>query len=946
MRLPSVLQEFIHKSRYARYVDKLKRRESWPETVKRYMDFAQEHIEENYPRAVTHWQTQAPHLEQGILSLGVMPSMRLLMTAGEAVKRDGIAAYNCYYHAINKKRKFADTLHILLNGTGVGFSCERQEIAKLPQIADEFVQVDDVISVADSKRGWSAAYKKLISSLFLGEVPMVDYSKVRPAGSRLKTFGGRSSGPQPLRDLFDFTTEIFRSAAGRKLTSIEVHDIICKIADVVVVGGVRRSALISLSNLSDRRMREAKTGKWWEDNPQRALANNSAVYTDRPDMETFMDEFFALVKSKSGERGIFSRIAAQKQASKWGRRDMTAAYGTNPCCFTGDMKLLTKNGYEYFSDLEGKSVEIVNADGHATKGTVWSSGVKPVIEVRFQADRDSITCTPDHVFMLNDGSECQAQYLAGRRVMSFFKMKDVFSREDFFAGFIQGDGATGRLESKKHRGMEVYIGKNDKDIADLLGIPEGRVYLREAKEIAMKYNLHSDSLPSRRLPAKVTDDFLSGLYSANGSVIKNGRVAFKTSCRSLADALVLALFERNIRAHITTNIPTEVEFSNGTYLCKESYDVNIAKHIDIIKFAEAISFGQQYKRDALRELIKNKSPYVRKITPIGDRTVYDFTEPSTHWGVVSGVVVHNSEIILLDGEFCNLTEVVVRAGDTLDDLKRKVELCTIMGTLQSTLTDFDFIDPIVKENCEKERLLGVSMTGVMDHPILNTVSDEAKSWLVLLRDHAREVNEKWAALFGINISAAITCNKPSGTVGQLTNVGTGGLHPRFSQYYIRTVRQDNKDPLTQFLKEQGVPHEADISKPDNTTIFSFPVKGPKEAVFRDDRTAIQQLEHWLMFQRSWCEHKPSITIYVKEHEWLDVGAWVYKYFDEVSGVSFLPFSDHTYRQAPFQVITEDQYHEWLTRTPEVIDWDAFIEEDDTTISSQELACSGGACSVE
>ena len=632
--LPTTLQQFIHKSRYARYQDEKQRRETWDETVDRYMVYAADHISDNHPSALEAWAQVAPQIRTGILDLKIMPSMRLLMTAGEAVRRDGIAAYNCFYHAINQKRKFAETLHILLNGTGVGFSCERQEITKLPAVAEEFTQSEDVIVVQDSKKGWSRAYHKLINDLYAGEIPKVDYSKVRPAGARLKTFGGRSSGPEPLKSLFTFTTNVFKGAAGRKLTSIEVHDLMCKIAEVVVVGGVRRSALISLSNLSDTRMRNAKSGNWWTDNPQRALSNNSAVYTEKPEMEMFMEEWLSLVKSKSGERGIFSRQAAEKQATRWGRRPAGVHYGTNPC----------------------------------------------------------------------------------------------------------------------------------------------------------------------------------------------------------------------------------------------------------------------------------------------------------------------SEIILQDGEFCNLTEVVVRAEDTLETLKQKVELCTILGTFQSTITNFDFINSGVKEICEKERLLGVSMTGVMDHPILSTVNPKAVQWLQELRDHTRIVNEKWAALFKINPSAATTCNKPSGTVGQLVNAGTGGLHERFAEFYIRTVRQDNKDPLTTFLKDAGVPWEADVMQPDSTTVFSFPVKGPKNAVVRGTKTAVEQLEHWLMFQRHWCEHKPSITIYVKDAEWMEVGAWVYKHFDEVSGVSFLPFSDHSYQQAPFQPIDEATYLEMEAKMPD-IDWGKFIEGDDQTTSSQELACVGGACMI-
>jgi len=633
--LPSSLQEFIHKSRYAKYLDSKQRREDWPETIERYIQHSINHISEYYPEALDMWMKVIDEIRMNILLLNTMPSMRLLMTSGEAVKRDGIAAYNCFYTAINKKRKFSDVLHILLNGTGVGFSCERQEIAKLPSVADKVEKCDDVIVVQDSKKGWSSAYRKLISALYNGEIPNVDYSKIRPAGARLKTFGGRASGPGPLKELFDFTTQMFKNAEGRKLTSIEVHDLICEIASVVVVGGVRRSALISLSNLSDTRMRNAKSGEWWNTEPQRKLANNSAVYTEKPDMETFLDEWVSLVKSKSGERGIFSRAASQKQAAKWGRRDPNATYGCNPC----------------------------------------------------------------------------------------------------------------------------------------------------------------------------------------------------------------------------------------------------------------------------------------------------------------------SEIILLDGEFCNLTEVVVRSTDTLEDLKHKVRICTILGTYQSTITNFDFIDPEVKKNCEKERLLGVSMTGVMDHPVLNTVSEKSKQWLNELREYAREINKEWAAYFDINEAAAITCNKPSGTVGLLTNVGTGGLHPRFSQYYIRTVRQDNKDPITQFLKEQGVYNEPAQKAEDHTTVFYFLVEGPKKAIFRDDRTAIQQLEHWLMFQREWCEHKPSITIYVKDPEWLEVGAWVYNHFDEISGISLLPFSDHIYQQAPFIPLTKEEFIEWSKKTTSHIDWSKFVETDDQTVSSQELACSGGTCSI-
>jgi ribonucleoside-diphosphate reductase alpha chain len=628
-------QEYIAKSKYARYLDKEKRRETWGETVQRYFDFAHEHIEEKFPQASTKWHEVEAEMQYQVFSLRTMPSMRLLMTAGEAVKRNNIAAYNCHYAAIDKVRKFSDMLLILMHGTGSGFSCERQAIAKLPAVPDTVNKTDDVIVVKDSKEGWANAFSILLRHLYQGAIPKIDYSKVRPKGARLKTFGGRASGPEPLKKLFDFVSNLFLHAAGRKLTSLEVHDICCLIADIVVVGGVRRSALISLSNLSDLRMRDAKEGQWWTAHGHRGLANNSAVYTERPEVEIFMAEWLALIKSKSGERGIFNRQAARKQAARWGRRSADADYGCNPC----------------------------------------------------------------------------------------------------------------------------------------------------------------------------------------------------------------------------------------------------------------------------------------------------------------------SEILLLSNEMCNLTEAVIRKGDSYEVIKEKIRIATIMGVYQSSLTDFKGVDAELQRNCEEERLLGVSMTGVMDHEILNNVNPTAIQWLEDLRDYSREVATEWAGYFGINVSVAITCNKPSGTVAQLTNAGTGGLHPRFGKHYIRTYRQDNKDPLTQFLKEQGIAWEPSVTKPETETIFSFVVESPDGAVMRDDRTAIEQLEHWLMFQRHWCEHKPSITIYVKDHEWLEAGAWVYKHFDEVCGVSFLPFDNGSYRQAPFQEITKEEYREFIAKYPGTIDWSKFVELDDMTEGGQELACTGGACLI-
>ena len=642
MALPSDYQSFIHTSRYARWLEAEGRRETWEETVRRYINFF---FDEYNPEQ----DLVAFELENAILKLEVMPSMRCLMTAGPALERDNVAGYNCSYVAVDSIRVFDEIMYVLLCGTGVGFSVERQYINKLPEVPDELQKTDTVITVRDSKIGWASAYRELIALLYSGGIPTWNTDKVRAAGARLKTFGGRASGPEPLEDLFRFTIEVFKGAVGRKLNSLEVHDLVCKIADIVVVGGVRRSALISLSNLTDQRLRAAKAGQWWEDNPQRALANNSVCYTEHPDIGIFLKEWLSLYESKSGERGIFNRQASQELCPE--RRDNGHDFGTNPC----------------------------------------------------------------------------------------------------------------------------------------------------------------------------------------------------------------------------------------------------------------------------------------------------------------------SEIVLRSKQFCNLTEVIVRPDDTFDDLTRKVRLATILGTLQSTLTKFRYLSKRWAINTEEERLLGVSLTGIMDHPVLSNGDDGVK-WdnfygsyghegnlgkiLNELKEVAVETNKDWAEKLGINQSAAITCVKPSGTVSQLVD-SASGIHTRHSEYYIRTVRTDKKDPLYPFLRDQGVPVEDAIGKEDSTAVFSFPVAAPKGALTRTDLTAIQQLELWKVYALNWCEHKPSITVSVKEHEWLAVGAWVYENFDICSGVSFLPYSDHVYRQAPYTDITEEEYVKAAELMP-AIDWSKLVdyETEDNTTTGHELACSAGSCEIQ
>ena len=620
-------QQFIHKSRYARWMPEHNRRETWSETVFRYVQFWRDREQ------ITVKEGQK--LYDAIYNLEVMPSMRCMMTAGVALDKDNVAGFNCSYLHIDSPRSFDELMYVLMCGTGVGFSVERNFINKLPEIAESFHKTDSLIVVSDSKIGWASAFRELIAMLYAGKIPQWDVSRVRGSGERLKTFGGRASGPEPLVDLFNFCIEVFQKAKGRKLTSIECHDIVCKIADIVVVGGVRRSALISLSNLSDQRMAKAKSGDWWRNEGQRALANNSVAYTEKPDFESFLSEMQTMYESKAGERGIFSRIAAQKIAGRNGRRDAEQDFGTNPC----------------------------------------------------------------------------------------------------------------------------------------------------------------------------------------------------------------------------------------------------------------------------------------------------------------------SEIILRSNQFCNLSEVVIRADDTLKTLKAKVEVAAMIGTLQATLTDFRYLRNIWKKNTEEEALLGVSMTGIMDHPVIGTASDKTVEWLEELKNVAVKVNKKWAEKLGINQSTAITAVKPSGTVSQLVD-SASGIHPRFSKHYIRRVRSDKKDPLAVFMEQAGFPVEQDVMSP-SSSVFSFPVKAPKTSTTVKQVGAMQQLELWKAYQNHWCEHKPSITVYYTDDEFLKVAQWIWDNFDICSGISLLPVSDHVYQQAPYEDITADEYKKLLAEMPKGVDWidlEQFEQEDNTT-GSQELACAGGTCEI-
>ena len=627
-------RNFIHVSRYSRWLEDKNRRETWVETVDRYMDFMKNHLVKNY--GYDSNDIKFAQVRDAILNHKVMPSMRAMMTAGPALERDNIAAYNCSFIAVDSLRAFDEAMYILMNGTGVGFSVEQKYVNNLPVIAEEFYPTNTTIIVEDSKLGWAKSFKELLGLLTMGQIPEWDMSKVRPAGARLKTFGGRASGPDPLNDLFNFTVETFKIARGRRLKPIEAHDLMCKIGEVVVVGGVRRSALISLSNLDDFEMAKAKSGQWWEQEPQRALANNSAVYNAKPNVAQFLREWRNLYESKSGERGIYNMDSVRKHIDKFGRRDASKVMGTNPC----------------------------------------------------------------------------------------------------------------------------------------------------------------------------------------------------------------------------------------------------------------------------------------------------------------------GEILLRANQFCNLTEVVIDSNDTEDTLAEKIRIASILGTWQSTLSNFKYIRKTWKDNTEEERLLGVSLTGIFGNPLTGTLHKNLAPMLASLREIAVETNADEADRLGIEHSAAVTTVKPSGTVSQLTGVSSG-IHPWYSRHYIRTVRADNKDPLTQFLKEFGVPNEPDVMKPDATTIFSFPIAAPQNAIVTEDLSAIDHLEIWKTYRTYWTEHNPSVTINVKEEEWVDVSAWVFKNFDHIGGVSFLPASEHSYKQAPYQPISEKEYKEAVSLMPKRIPWESLplYELEDNTTGSQELACTAGACDI-
>jgi ribonucleotide reductase, class II len=888
-QLPTPLQEYVHKSRYARWINDLNRRETWEETVQRYVDYFGTKFPEHYPKQ---------DIYDGIVSLKTMPSMRALMTAGPALERDPMAGYNCSFIAIDDVRAFDEILYILMCGTGLGFSVERQFIAQLPIIgasihvdeegktsiktADTLSPIDHTIVVRDSKSGWAGAFRELLTLLYAGKVPKWDVSKVRPAGAKLKVFGGRASGPEPLVDLFNFAVSTFKKAIGRKLNSVECHDLVCKIADIVVVGGVRRSALISLSNLSDDRMRGAKSGQWWVTEPQRALANNSAAYTERPQMELFMKEWLSLIESKSGERGIFNREAAIKKAIESGRRDHTKVVGVNPCFAPGTLIHTTEGAFP-IETLVGKKVTVWDGTKQVTIDNFRVTGENAEVLKLTLQDGSEIKATPYHKFILADGSTVEMKdlepgmkLLISNAPVSQRMQSGIHAQSAYLKGFLIGDGSMSNsgpllwlyapkftceqrlLDSALETKAEVIKTTNPVSLPGFIDAGEGRKRMQgltqRRTELSAWGSTYKNGLPVEVFAwdhfSKV--EFLTGLFDADGCALDTAN-GYGYQLSSISKQLLLdvqtLLKTIGVFGKVTLNkeaSTTDFNDGNGTYPTKALYRLTLSQEA-AITFANCAEFErlQSFMDRSMKYQLKPRWNSIASIEHAGiEEKVYCCTVPGSHQvslavGVTTGQC---AEITLRSAGLCNLSEVVVRADDTLVTLCEKVRIATIIGTYQSMLTDFRYVRSIWKKNQEEERLLGVSLTGIMDHPVLSQTSEEAKCWLQSMKEVAIEVNATWAKKLGINQSVAITTVKPSGTVSQLVD-SASGIHPRYSEYYIRTVRADKKDPLAKMMRDQGFPVEDCVSKPDSVDIFSFPVEGPNHAVFRNDRSAIEQLEH-------------------------------------------------------------------------------------------------------
>jgi ribonucleotide reductase class II len=944
-------QEFTYVRTYSRWIPRLRRRETYGETTERYLKFVSDELGIDNQRVIDAGRA-------AILAMDAMPSMRAFWAAGTAAKDNHITMYNCSYLTVNCIEAFSETLYILMCGTGVGFSVEDQYVSQLPELQPRNGRTVKVV-VEDSKLGWAESLHTVLTALWNGSDVEIDDSRVRPRGARLLTMGGRASGPEPLRDLFKFLVHLFkekRARGLRRLTDIDCQDIQNKIAEIVVVGGVRRSSEISLSDLDSRAIAEAKMGEFWNSHPHRSMSNNSAVYLGRPDVVTFMEEFTTLIKSKAGERGIFNREGAMKQMTASGRRATWQHIGTNPCV-PGWTKVLTKDGYQPIETLVGREVEVWN-------GFEWSS-VKPAITGRQQplvdvllSSGQSLTCTPYHEFVVAIDYTGMSRRVKAKDLLPGMKLAKheypvVEIGEDhptaYTQGFISGDGMNG------YKHLCLYSPK----FCCLARLGGRHKELDTGKDL-MNVWFDFDPLPKEFVPegwsVKSRLDWFAGLLDADGTVLVEGGTQL--------GSINLDFLLRVQRMLTTLGTASKVISANkagmrgmpdgkgGTkeYYCQDCFRLCIGS----AEMQHLVSLGLKTERLKLSGFQPNRSAsrfvMVVDVVDAGTAdTVYCFTEDKRHMGCFEGVVTGQcGEIILRDQEFCNLSEVVVRSHDNLESLKRKVRTATMFGVWQSAFTKFPYLRPEWAKNCEEERLLGVSLTGLMDHAVLNNVNDKAKRWLAELKGVALAEAERWAKKLDINFSAAVTCVKPSGTVSQLVNCASG-IHQRWAQWYIRRYRISATDPLFHMLKDQGVPYFPEVGQdPESasTMVLEFPIAAPKGCKTRHDFDSMQQLDHWKMVKEFWCEHNPSVTVYVGEDEWLKTAAWVYDNFDDVCGISFLPKSNHVYQLAPYEDITERDYQRWMAVFPQ-IDYSKLrkYEEDDNTQGSQSYACIGDKCEL-
>ena len=949
MQLPTDYQNYIGKSRYARFLDSEGRRENWDETVDRYLDYFEGELDIHHAYRIS--QTLRSEVRDAILNLHVMPSMRALMTAGEAARRENMATYNCSYLPIDRPKAFAEALYILMCGTGVGFSAERQVIKQLPDVPEKLSKSEHLIVVQDSKLGWAEAFYELILSLYSGYIPKFDTSLVRPAGERLKVFGGRASGPEPLLDLFEFVTRAFSNAAGRKLSSLEVHEIVCKTGEIVVVGGVRRSALISLSNLSDQRMRDAKSGDWWSTKPHLALANNSVAYTEKPEVGAFMDEWSSLYRSKSGERGIFNRAGSVQKILKLGRRDHRFEFGCNPCV-TGDTPILTRQGYFPIRETVGKSIEIWNGQ-RWSRVEPFSTGVNPLVRIEL-SDGTELTCTPYHKFVVQDGYKTPSRRVEARNLilgqkLAKFDMPIVeggreYEVDAYSQGFYQGDGCANNTLS--------YVYEPKMVCSDRL---EGEVgTLTKHKRATWK---HGDMLPKDFIPMDASlryrRDWFAGLMDADGTVVTDIGDALQLSSVDLEFLKQVRLLLTTMGVQAKINLMHEAGERMG-YHSQPSYRLLI-NQADTYRLVHdvGVSFERLEVQNFPPQRDARRFVTVEKVVDLGrTEETFCFTEPLNNTGTFAGIVTGQcAEIILRPRGLCNLSEAVVRANDSTAELRDKVRLAAIIGTWQSTQTRFQFVDPEWSHNAQEERLLGVSLTGIYDNPMMR--GDKGLGALSIelhqLKSTVIRENRVLADEIGINPSVATTTIKPSGTVSQLVN-SPSGIHQGHSEFYIRRVTGDNKDPVTQFMVDSGIPWEPHASKPQQMTVFSFPVRLGRGTVTRDDVTAIQHLELVKTYNEHWSEHAVSCTISVKESEWPSVGGWVFDHFDALAGVSFLPHfaGDSTYKQMPYETIDEVDYQAMVDSMPKAIDWSRLAQYEggeDSVTGTREFSCVGNTCEI-